>query len=96
MFDKHFLRSRRATLHPIDNNDIGTGFDCQLHIIVSTSCTDLDVDRHLPVSNFTQFQNFDRQIIRASPVWMTAGTALIDAHWQGTHFGNAFGNLLPQ
>ena len=96
VFDKYVLRRSRATLHAVDNNDIGAGFDGQCNIVLYSRRPDLDVDRDLPVSDLAQFLNLDCQIIRPRPVRMPAGATLIDSLWQVTHLRHTFCNLVPK
>ena len=79
MFNKAGLGCRSTALHTIDYHHIRTGMHCQLHIIKGTSCADFNVNRFFPVGDLTQFLNLDRQIIRASPIGMTASRTLVNA-----------------
>ena len=84
MLDKHLLRGGRAALHAVDHDDVGAGFDGQLHVARHASRPDLHVDRHLPVGDLPQFLDLDRQVVRAGPIRMPAGRALIDSLGQAS------------
>ena len=45
---------------------------------------------------YTQLVDLDFQIVRAGPIRMAAGRALVDAFRQGAHLGDSLGDLLPQ
>ena len=96
VFDKYVLRRSRATLHAIDNDDIGAGFDGQCYIVTHSRGPDLYVDRDLPVSDLAQFLNLDGQIVRPRPVRMPAGGTLVNVVWQVTHLRHTFRDLVSQ
>src|SRR3990167_72174 len=96
VLDKHLLGRRRTTLHAVEDDHIGTGLHRQLDVVVRTAGTDLHVDGFFPVGDFPQLGNLDRQVVRAGPVRVTAGAALVDANWQGAHAGDPFGDLHAQ
>ena len=96
MFDKHILRCRGAALHTVQHNNIGTGLDRQCGIEIRARPTHFDIDRHTPSGDFTQFKDFNFQIIRPGPVRMTTGRPLVNAFWQVTHLCHAIRNFLSQ
>ena len=49
VFNKHVLGRSGATLHAIENDDIGAGFDCKCNVVTHSRGPYLDVDRDLPV-----------------------------------------------
>ena len=55
VLDEHLLRRRRPSLHAVDDDDVGAGFDRQLDVVADARGPHLDVDRHLPVGDLPQF-----------------------------------------
>ena len=96
VFNEDLLRGRCAALHAVHHNHIGAGFHRQCGIVIGSRPADFYVDGNPPIGNFAQFSNFNFKVIRASPVWMAAGGALVNAFWQAAHFCHAVGNLLAQ
>src|SRR5205807_357469 len=56
----------------------------------------LDVDRYLPVGDLAQLADLDGQVVRAGPVGVPAGAALVDSFGQRAHLGDAGADLLPE
>jgi len=96
MLDEHFLGRRRAALHTVEHNHVGAGLHRQLDVVVRPAGADLDVDRFLPVGDLADLGNLDRQVVRAGPVRVPAGAALVDADRQSAHAGHALGHLHAQ
>ena len=96
MLNEHVLRRRGSTLHAVDHDCVGPGLHRQCGVIVGPRRAALDVDRFLPVGDFAQFQNLDRQIVRTRPVRVAAGGTLVDSDRKRAHLGNAFGDLLAE
>jgi hypothetical protein len=51
VLDEDVLRRGGSALHPVDDDHIGPGLDCQLYVVVSARRADLDEDRLLPVGD---------------------------------------------
>ena len=66
MFHEYVLSGGCAALHTVNNDDVSTRFDCELHVIFGTSRTNLDVNGLFPIGNLADFIDLDFQIIRAS------------------------------
>jgi len=81
MLNEHFLCCGRATLHPVKDYDISTGFDRKGNVIIWACATDFDKDRLFPIGDLAQFLNFNFQIIRAGPVRVATGRTLVYAFW---------------
>ena len=96
VLDEHILGRARAALHPVEHHHVSTSLDRQERVVVGPRRADLDVDRHLPVGDLAQLDYFDRQIVRAGPVGMAAGRALVDVLGQSPHLGDAVADLLAQ
>ena len=79
MLDEHVLRRRRAALHAVEHDDVGAGLHRQRRVVIGPRRADLDVDRLLPVGDLAQLLDLDLEIVRAGPVGMPAGRALVDA-----------------
>ena len=96
MLDEDFLRRRRAALHAVDDDDVGTGLHGEGDIIVGARAADLDVDRLLPIGDLAQLDDLDLEVVGAGPIGVTAGRTLIDALRQSAHLGDAVGDFLAQ
>ncbi len=96
VLDEHFLRRRRAALHAVDDDDVGSRVHRELHVVVRAGGADLDVDRLLPVGDLPQLVDFDRQVVGTGPVGMPARRTLVDALGQRAHARHACRDLLPE
>ncbi|MNC47926.1 hypothetical protein D3C75_970130 [compost metagenome] len=96
VLDEHFLRRGGTALHAVEDDHVGAGLHRQLDVVVRAAGADLHVDRFFPVGDLADLGNLDRQVIRAGPVRVAAGAALVDADRQGTHAGDALGDLHAQ
>ena len=96
IFNKHFLRRCSAALHPVDHHDVRPRLHRERGVIIGTTAADLDVNRLLPICDFAQFLDLDRQIVGAGPIGVARGAALIDAFGQAPHFGDARADLLAE
>ena len=70
MLDEDRLRRRRAALHAVDHDDIGTGVYRQLDVVEDPGCTHFHVDGFLPIGDLAQFLNLDDQIVGPRPIGM--------------------------
>jgi hypothetical protein len=96
VFDEDVLGGGRAALHAVDDDHVGTGGDGELDVVVGARGAELDVDRLLPVGDLAQLEDLDGEVVRAGPVRVPAGRALVDAGGQGAHAGDPVGDLLPE
>ena len=96
MFDKHILRGRCATLHPVNHHNICPRFHSKRCIKIRAGCAYLYVNRYFPLGNLAQFDQLDFKIVGAGPIRVPAGRALIDALWQIAHIGHAVRYFLAQ
>ena len=96
MLDEHVLGGAGAALHAVQHDRIGPGLDAERHVEAGARRADLDVDRLLPVGDLAQLGDLDREIVRAGPVGMAAGAALVDALRQRAHRGDPLGDLEPE
>jgi hypothetical protein len=96
VLDEHFLSGRRAALHAVDHDHVGTGFHCKRHVVVRARAAYLDEDRLLPIGDLAKLVNFDLQIVRPGPVGMTGGGALINPLRERPHLRDAVGDLLTE
>src|ERR1700712_3540023 len=51
VLDEHLLRCGGATLHAVDDDDVGARVDGEFHVVVRAGGADLDVDRLFPVGD---------------------------------------------
>ncbi len=93
---KNLLRGGRSALHAVDHNNVGPRLHRQFHVIADAGRPHFDIDRHLPIGDLAELLQLDRQIVRADPVGMSAGRALIDSLRQCPHFGDACAHLLTE
>ncbi len=96
MLDEHVLGRRGAALHAVDDHHIGAGLHGERHVVFRAGGADLHIDRLLPIGDLADLLDLDGEIVGTGPVGMAAGAALIDAHGQVAHLGNALGDLLAQ
>ena len=96
VLDEHVLRGRRAALHAVEHDGVGTGLDGQGHVEVGAGRADLDVDRDPPVGDLAQLLDLDLQVVGPRPVGVPAGAALIDALGQVAHLSHAIGDLVAE
>ena len=96
VLDEHLLRRGGAALHAVDHDDVRAGLDREPGVVVGPRGADLDVDRLLPVGDLAQLGDLDGQVVRAGPVGVARGRALVDAGRQGAHPGDALGDLLAE
>ena len=73
MFNKNFLRGRRAALHSVHHNHIGSGFDRKCGVVIWSRSADFNKNRFLPICDFPQFADFDFQVVRPCPIRVTTG-----------------------
>ncbi len=71
-------------------------FTASADVVIGPRAADLDVDRLLPVGDLAQLEDLDLEVVRAGPVGMAAGGALVDALGQRAHVGDAVGDLLAE
>ena len=96
MLDEHFLRRRGAALHAVEHHDVGAGLHRERGVVIGTRSADLDVDRLLPIGDLADLLDLDLKIVRAGPVRMAAGRALVDPFRQRAHLGHALGDFLAE
>jgi hypothetical protein len=96
MFDEHLLSGRGSSLHSVNDDYIRSCLDRQLDIVAHAGGTKLDVNRKLPVSDFSELGYLDGEVVRTHPVRMAAGRPLINPLGQGSHLGDALADLEPQ
>ena len=95
VFDENRLRCGSSTLHTIDHHHVGAGDRRQLDVIEGAGCTDLDIDGFFPVSDLSQFLDFDHQIVGAGPVRVPAGRPLVHPFRQVPHTCHTGVDFLP-
>src|SRR4030095_4428764 len=96
MFDEHLLCGRSSALHSINNNHVCSRLHRQLDIVTDTCGTELDVNRELPGSDFSELGNLDGEVVGPHPVGMPASRPLINALRQRSHLGDALPNFDAQ
>ena len=88
VLQQHLCRCTGAGQHAVDDDGIGPGLGCQLHIVVHTTGPEFHVNRNSPVGGLAQLLDLDGEVIRAKPVRMAGRTALVYAQGQVPHFGH--------
>src|SRR5215510_1159004 len=89
MLDEHLLRRSSSALHTVQDDSVRASFYSERNVVIRPRRAHFDVDRLLPVRDLTQFVDLDLQIVRAGPIRMATGRALIDPFRQRAHLGNA-------
>src|SRR5262249_59486293 len=83
-----------ASLHSVQHDHVGPGLDRERDIEVGPRGADLHVDGLAPVGDLPELADLDLEIVRAGPIRMAAGAALVDALRQVAHLGHAIRDLL--
>ena len=96
MFDEDLLRGCCAPLHAVNDDDIRPRLDGEFDVFADSRGPHLDVDGDSPVGDFSQFVDFDRQVIGARPVGVPAGRTLVDPFRQRPHGGDARTDFLTE
>ena len=87
---------RKSVPSEVEDHNIGPSLHSKRDIVVGPRAADLHVDRLLPAGDLPQFEDLDLEVVRAGPVGVTAGRALVNAFGQVAHFSNAVGYFLTQ
>jgi hypothetical protein len=66
-----------------------------MRVVVHARGAELELDRNLPVGRLADLLDLQRQVVRAEPVGMPGGRALVDPGRQRAHFSHLVGDLLP-
>ena len=96
MLDENFLRCRRAALHAINHDDVGTGLHSQRRVVIGPRATNFHIDGFFPIGDFAKLVDLDFEIIWSGPVRVPAGRALVDTLGQAAHLRHPVRNFLPQ
>src|SRR5262249_52490544 len=83
-----------TALHAVDVDGIRAALDGHAHIVIDAGGTKLQLDRNLSVSGLADLLDLEREIVRAEPVGMARGRALIDAGRQRAHLRHLVRHLL--
>ena len=78
VLDEDVLGRAGASLQAVDDDDVGSGGDGELHVVGDASGADLHVDRLLPVGGLAQLLDLHHEVVGSGPVRVAAGRALVD------------------
>ena len=81
---------------PSSTTTSAPAFTAKRGVIIGPRAADLDVDRLFPIGDLADFQDLDFQIIRAGPVGVAAGRALVNPFGKVAHLGDAVADFLTQ
>jgi hypothetical protein len=79
VFRRQMRAGTGAAFHAVHVDAVGIAFHGHPHIVVDPCRAELQLDRDLPIRNLADLLNLERQIVRAQPIRMTGGRALVDA-----------------
>jgi hypothetical protein len=81
---------------PSSTTTSAPGLHGQRDVVVGPRRPDLHEDRLLPVGDLAQLADLDLEVVRACPVGVAAGAALVDAGREVAHLGDAVGDVLAE
>ena len=83
-----------AALGAVQVDDVRAALRRHPHVVVDTGGAELELDRDLVVGRLTDLLHLQREVVRAEPVGVPRGRALVDPGRQGAHLGDLLGHLL--
>jgi hypothetical protein len=96
VLDEDVLRRGSPALHSVHDDHIRSGLHGELDVVVRPRRADLHEDRLLPVGDLPQLADLDLEVVRARPVGMARGAALVDPLRKVAHLGDAVGDLVAE
>ena len=96
VLDEDVLRRGRAALHPVEDDHVRAGLHGERDVVVGPRRADFHEDRLLPIGDLAELADLDLEIVRASPVGMPAGAALVDPRREVAHLRHPVGDLVPE
>ena len=83
-----------AALGAVEVDDVRAALGRHAHVVVDARGAQLELDRDLVVGRLADLLDLQRQVVRAQPVRVPRGRALVDADRQRAHLGHLLGDLL--
>ena len=83
-----------AAFHPVDIDRVRVTLHRHAHVVIDPRRAQLELDRDLPVGRLADLLDLERKVVRAQPVGVTRGRALVDPGRKRTHLGHLVGHLL--
>ena len=83
-----------AALGSVQVDDVRPALGRHAHVVVDARGAELELDRHLVVGRLADLLHLQREVVRAEPVRVPCGRALVDAGRERAHLRDLLGHLL--